>query len=82
MWITFKVFIVYVTILLLFRFWFFGHKASGIPNQESNPHPLHWQNLNSWTTREVPLFLFRKNKSLVVGNTGNGILRSMPITAL
>ena len=82
MWITFKIFTVYVTISLLFRFWFFGQKARGIPNQELNPHLLHWQNLNSWTTREVPLFLFRSNKSLVVGNTGNGILRSMPIAAL
>ena len=63
-------------------FGFFGQKAGGIPNQELNPHLLHWQNLNSWTTREVPLFLFRSNKSLVVGNTGNGILRSMPIAAL
>ena len=30
MWTIFKVFIEFVTILLLFMFWFFGHKACGI----------------------------------------------------
>ena len=42
----FKVFIVFVTMLLLFcSFDFFGPKACGIlaPDQRLNPHPLHWK---------------------------------------
>ena len=41
-----KVFIEFVTILLLFYvFWFFGtrHVGSQLPNQGSTPHPLHWK---------------------------------------
>ena len=42
-WIIFKVFVEFVTaLLLLFIFWFFGHDAGGIlaPDQGSNMHPL------------------------------------------
>ena len=42
----FKVFIEFVTILLLFfMFWFFGREACGIlaPDQGLNPQPLHWK---------------------------------------
>ena len=41
----FKVFIEFVTILLLFMVWFFGQETCGIlsklPNQGLNPHLLH-----------------------------------------
>ena len=44
MWIIFKVFIEFVTILLLFMFWFFGRKACGNlgpqPRIESAPPAL------------------------------------------
>ena len=46
MWTTFKVFIEFVTILLLFYVLVFlapRHVASQLPNQGSNPHPLHWK---------------------------------------
>ena len=46
MWTIFKVFIEFVTILLLlFTLWFFGHRhvRPQFPNQDSNPHPLHWK---------------------------------------
>ena len=45
MWTILKVFIEFVTILLLFMFWFFGHEACGFlvspPGLE--PAPLHWK---------------------------------------
>ena len=37
MWITFKIFIVYVTILLLFRFWFFWPKSKWDPQSGIEP---------------------------------------------
>ena len=44
MWTIFKVFIEFVTILLLFTFWLFGHEACGIlapqPGIEPAPPPL------------------------------------------
>ena len=45
----FKVFTEFLTILLLFCFGFLAmrHAGSQIPNQASNPHPLHWK-VESW----------------------------------
>ena len=46
MWIIFKVFIELVTILLLFHVVGFlaeRHVGSQLPNQGSNPQPLHWR---------------------------------------
>ena len=42
MWTIFKVFIEFVTILLRFAFWFWGHKACGIliPQPEGELSPL------------------------------------------
>ena len=45
MWVIFKVFIEFVIILLLFCFGDFclplRHVGSHLPNQESNPYPVH-----------------------------------------
>ena len=51
MWIIFKVFIEFVTILLLFYvfifvffvFFFFGQEACGIVGPRSGMEPLHWR---------------------------------------
>ena len=49
MWTIFKVFVEFVTIMLLFYdfgFFSFGHKSCGLlapPNQGLNQHPLHWK---------------------------------------
>ena len=55
----FKVFVEFVTILLLFLCFGFlsgRHVGSQLPRQGSNPHPLHWKvKPNHWTTREVPV---------------------------
>ena len=63
----FKVFIEFVTILLLFHVWFFGHEARGIlaAKQGSNPHPrtgrqTQLQNLNHWTARDVPSIIIKR----------------------
>ena len=56
MWALFKVFIEFVTTLLLhnvFVFLAMRHVGSQLPDQGLNLHTLHWrQNLNHWTTRE------------------------------
>ena len=52
-----------------------GHKeldtteqACRLPDQGSNPHPLHWRrSLNHWTKREVPVFLSRLRTRTWVG---------------
>ena len=45
MWTIFKVFIEFVTVLLLFYVLLFGCQACGIlaPHQGSTPRPLHWK---------------------------------------
>ena len=46
MWTTFKDFIEFVTILLLFYglvFLAIRHVGSQPPNQVLNPHPVHWK---------------------------------------
>ena len=46
MWTIFQVFIEFVTILLLFYVLVFlatRHVGSYLPDQELNPHPLHWK---------------------------------------
>ena len=58
MWTIFKVFIEFVTILLLFCFWFFDHEAGGMlvpgPGVETVCTPcIGKQSLNHWTTRLV-----------------------------
>ena len=72
MWTIFKVFIEFVTILLLlFMFWFFGHKACEILVSQSGIKPtplaLEGESPNHWITREIPevgvsteYFLFAK----------------------
>ena len=62
MWTIFKVFIEFVTILFLFYVCFlFGCEALGIldpwPGIEPVPAALEAQNLNHWTTSEVPILL-------------------------
>ena len=42
----FKDFVEFVTVLLLFHvlvFWPLRHVGSQLPNQGSNPYPLHWK---------------------------------------
>ena len=48
MWTIFKVFIEFVTVLLLFYVFLGGvlamkHVGPQLPNQRSNVHPLHWK---------------------------------------
>ena len=45
MWTFFQVFIEFVTILLVLSFGVLAtrHVESQLPNQESNPHLLHWK---------------------------------------
>ena len=48
MWTIFKVFIEFVTVLLLFYVFLGGflamkHVGPQLPNQGSNVHPLHWK---------------------------------------
>ena len=45
MWTIFKVFVEFVTILLLFMFWFFSHEACWIlaPWPGIQSVPLHWK---------------------------------------
>ena len=61
-WTSFKVFIKFVKILLLFLCFGFltaRHVGSQFPDQGLNPHPLFGRpSLNHWTTREVPVCLF------------------------
>ena len=62
MWITFKVFIEFVTILFLFCF--FGHKACGIlvpqPGRDGTRTTcVARPSLNHWTFREVPLLFLQ-----------------------
>ena len=65
LWIIFKVFIDFVTILLLLlssdflakiMFWFFGHEACGIlaPQLGTEPTPPALEGVNHWTTRDIP----------------------------
>ena len=66
MWVTFKVFIEFVTVLHLFYVLAFRSRGQGpqLPDQESNLHPLHGGfRLNLWTTREAPLFNILKGLS-------------------
>ena len=58
-WTIFKVFLEFVTILLLFfMFWVFGHKACGDLSSPTRVQTcvtcVRRQSLNRWTTREVP----------------------------
>ena len=58
MWVIFKVFVEFVTILLLFYAGVFGCTACGIasqPNIEPTPPALEGKVLNHWTAKEVPL---------------------------
>ena len=61
-WTSFKVFIKFVKILLLFLCFGFlitRRVGSQVPDQGLNPHPLFGsRSLNHWTTREVPVCLF------------------------
>ena len=45
MWTIFEVFVEFVTTLLLFLFWLFGHKACGIlvPQPGIEPPPPDWK---------------------------------------
>lgn len=54
----FKVFIEFIGILFLFYLLMERHVGSWLPDQESNLSPLHWQSLNHWTTRKVPICYF------------------------
>lgn len=54
----FKVFIEFIGILFLFYLLMERHVRSWLPDQESNLSPLHWQSLNHWTTRKVPICYF------------------------
>jgi len=59
MWTIFKVFIEFVTILLLFWFWFFGQEAwtilvSSLTRDQTHTPCIGRSSLNHWTTREVP----------------------------
>ena len=63
----FKVFIEFVTILLLFYVLVFlapRHVRSELPNQGLNPHPLQIgsRRLSHWITKEAPLFSFVPSK--------------------
>ena len=95
MWTFFKkVFIEFGTILLLFMFWFFGHKACGVlpprPGIEPTPPRTGRQSLNHWTAREVPnncsfffciLFIFLYSKFLlVIYFIHVGVYMSIPIS--
>ena len=43
----------------MFGFLTLGHVGSQLPDQESNPHLLHWKvSLSRWTTQEVPHYPF------------------------
>ena len=54
-WTIFKVFIGFVTVLLLlFILWFFGLKACGIPVPRTCTPCIGRRSLNHWTIREVP----------------------------
>ena len=55
MWTIFKVFIEFVTMLLLFHALVFGHKACGLGTRDQTSSPcIEKQSLNHWTTRQVP----------------------------
>ena len=60
----FKVFMEFVTILLLFYvsvFWLPGMRQT----RESDLHPLHWkESLNHWTPKDVPPSLILKKENL------------------
>ena len=54
MWITFKVFIEFVTILFLFYIWFFGQKTCGILAPLGIEPASPALEVKVFTTREVP----------------------------
>ena len=69
MWIIFKVFIEFVTVLLLFFFFSFKfclfvcflveeHVGSSFPDQGSNLYPLQEGEVSHWTSRVVPQLMF------------------------
>ena len=66
MWIILKVFIEFVTILLLFYvFLATRHVGSQLPQQGLNLHSLHWKaSLSHWTTRELWKLCFNISSAL------------------
>ena len=67
MWTVFKVFIEFVTILLLFYvldFWLQGMwDLSSLARDRTRSPCIGRQSLNHWTTREVPHFAISKVKA-------------------
>ena len=61
MWTTFKVFIEFVTILLLF--WFFWPRGmwdlSSLTRDQTHTPCIGSRSLNHWTAREVPTYIFK-----------------------
>ena len=68
MWTTLKVFIEFVSMLLLFYLLFSGWEARGIlaPNQGSNPNPLHWKAKPQPLDHQgIPIYKFLSTKYCV-----------------
>ena len=85
MWIIFKVFIEFVTILLLFYgfgfFWLPYMQDLSSPTRDQTHTPCFGsQSLNHWTSREIPLLTFSDHSlplalvSLLIGSSGATIL--------